>query len=278
MELAVLELYGNLPHQSLGNARISRVLLEQSFTPNLLLEWLNGNMKASKTSSDSESLDDLAIRGKLRALDVNSGEVVVLTSLTAGVTLSYVWGAVSSSVKCPARHHQKVFREVNIETLPATIRDATHLLRALGQRYLWVDAYCIDQDDPTDKAELVSKMDRIYQNAVFTIVAADGHDANAGLRRLHFRATDIEIPLRIVQNDVHLEFLPALPSYKDALQQTFWSTRGWTYQEMMLSSINVIFTPVEVILVSPKGIERESCKIETSLKGNGDGPINSRNR
>lgn len=55
------------------------------------------------------------------------------------------------------------------------------LVRAIGQRYLWVDSLCIVQDS-TSSWELNAKaMHLIYGNAYFTICAADG-DATAGLR------------------------------------------------------------------------------------------------
>ncbi|KAL2292366.1 hypothetical protein FJTKL_09345 [Diaporthe vaccinii] len=65
--------------------------------------------------------------------------------------------------------------------LPKTIQDAMLLVRAIGQRYLWVDSLCIVQDS-TSSWELNAKaMHLIYGNAYFTICAADG-DATTGLR------------------------------------------------------------------------------------------------
>lgn len=39
-------------------------------------------------------------------------------------------------------------------------------------RYLWVDRYCIDQDDVAEKKEQIAQMDRIYRGAELTIIAA----------------------------------------------------------------------------------------------------------
>lgn len=51
----------------------------------------------------------------------------------------------------------------------------------LGERYLWVDALCIVQDDNASKQSMIERMHVIYQNAFLTLFVATGTDANAGL-------------------------------------------------------------------------------------------------
>ena len=70
------------------------------------------------------------------------------------VALSYVWGRPSSDIsndpnRLPAN-------------LPNTIQDAMTVTKRLGYRYLWVDRYCIDQENEQEKADEVEKMDLIY--------------------------------------------------------------------------------------------------------------------
>lgn len=57
------------------------------------------------------------------------------------------------------------------------------LVRALDERYVWVDALCIVQDDNDSKMQDIHNMGALYANATFTIVAADG-DASTGLNVL----------------------------------------------------------------------------------------------
>jgi len=57
----------------------------------------------------------------------------------------------------------------------------------MGERYLWVDALCIIQDDSMDKEWQIARMGSIYSSAVFTIVAACGVDADAGLPGVRLR-------------------------------------------------------------------------------------------
>jgi hypothetical protein len=48
--------------------------------------------------------------------------------------------------------------------------------KRLGFRYLWVDRYCINQNNADEVAEQCSKMDLICQHAELTIIAAIGDD------------------------------------------------------------------------------------------------------
>jgi hypothetical protein len=55
----------------------------------------------------------------------------------------------------------------------------------MGEKYLWVDSICIVQDDPVVANAQINQMDLIYAQAVLTIVAATGQNANVDLPRLH---------------------------------------------------------------------------------------------
>jgi hypothetical protein len=47
--------------------------------------------------------------------------------------------------------------------------------------FLWVDRYCIDQANSEEKHDLIRNMDRIYEGAEITIIAATGDDPHHGL-------------------------------------------------------------------------------------------------
>ena len=58
------------------------------------------------------------------------------------------------------------------------------LTRTLGLDYLWVDTLCIIQDDEENKMKDIARIGSMYSSAHFTIIAADGDDADHGLRGL----------------------------------------------------------------------------------------------
>src|SRR3569833_4246378 len=67
------------------------------------------------------------------------------------------------------------------ENLPATVADAMTVARELGIRYLWVDRYCIWQDDKTHKQSQILQMTEIYSDAVVTVAAGCGFVSFFGL-------------------------------------------------------------------------------------------------
>lgn len=81
------------------------------------------------------------------------------------VALSYVWGPPSGQ-------------------WTKTILDAVEVTKRMGEQYLWVDRLCINQSNLQEKQNLISRMDAIYDGAVFTIVAAAG-DARTGLHGIN---------------------------------------------------------------------------------------------
>jgi hypothetical protein len=68
--------------------------------------------------------------------------------------LSYVWG---NSILLGAHYFTENDGELK-NNIPATIQDAIDITRRLGKRFLWVGSLCIDQKNPCEKAELISKM------------------------------------------------------------------------------------------------------------------------
>jgi hypothetical protein len=67
----------------------------------------------------------------------------------------------------------RYIQEIPEECLPLLFKDTVNVVRRLGYRYLWIDAYCIIQDDTEDLQAEAALMGEIYQKAVLNI-AADG--------------------------------------------------------------------------------------------------------
>ncbi|KAH0495925.1 hypothetical protein TgHK011_009450 [Trichoderma gracile] len=98
--------------------------------------------------------------------------------------LSYCWGG-DQAVKLKGELVECWKRGIPYEAFPKTIRDAMWMTMALGLEYLWVDALCIIQDSDQDKAEQISRMAEIYEQAYVTISAARATAAPEGF--LHSR-------------------------------------------------------------------------------------------
>jgi hypothetical protein len=84
------------------------------------------------------------------------------------VTLSYVWGK--------ERDETASCQGAVPNSLPRTIDDSVALSSSLGYPYIWIDRYCIPQDNAKTKHLQIQNMDVIYQHSVLTIIAAAGED------------------------------------------------------------------------------------------------------
>lgn len=153
------------------------------------------------------------------------------------VALSYVWGEAYSGWKEDVSSTPTPMQGILLD-LPLTIEDAITVTKALGFQYLWVDQYCIDQGDAEDKKRQVRYMDRIYQCADITIVAAAGDDCHYGIPGVGSRRRDVLDPL--ILNDIltlgicYREYCP--------WSSGRWHTRGWTFQEAHLSRRRLVFS------------------------------------
>lgn len=124
----------------------------------------------------------------------------------------------------------------NIEShLPKTILDAVDFVREIGERYLWVDALCLAHNDEDDVERSLWISNSIWAGAHLTIVAASGHDANAGLVYDRLIPSSNRRPAEIEQ----------------ALLQSIYSTRAWTLHEFAFSRRLAIFIDGEVHFYCP---------------------------
>lgn len=140
------------------------------------------------------------------------------------LALSYLWGDESSNKTRPSM-------------VPQTIRDAIYATIALGYEYLWVDRYCIPQDSAT-KHDMIRNMHRIYENAELTIIAVAGADPHYGLPGI---SRDRVSRPQFTVETYNMKYVD-LRSCSDAILESKWNTRGWTYQEGLLSRRKLAFT------------------------------------
>jgi hypothetical protein len=214
----------------------------------------------------------------LWVIDCLSRRVIARPDDAAYATLSYVWGP---------RNHEKVDTPIarsiypeqsSLLDLPQTVEDAISVTLDMGYQYLWVDKYCMDPDDDTFHTQL-RQMNLVYQNSVFTIIAAAGNDSLYGLPGVsHAREGSPQITVE----GVTISTVP-ISIVKD-LESKVWNTRGWTYQEGLLSTRRLIFTSTQVyfecqgyyffegILVTPTCSSRHYM----STQGGFSGTINRR--
>lgn len=173
------------------------------------------------------------------------------------VALSYVWGPIS-----PLRLTVNNAGMLEVRgalghphlwsAIPRTIQDAMHVALAANIEYLWVDTLCIPQDDFEIKQEMFLQMHLVYRNAIFTIVAAAGEDANSGLPGVRNGSRRARQSVWELGGRTYLDVeLGEVDEVGSGFQASAWRTRGWTYEEGLFSSRMLVFTEQQAYWYCP---------------------------
>lgn len=183
---------------------------------------------------------------RLRVIDIKLGCLRLVDSSDSEgmryVALSYVWGTNAQRLILTRANCVRLEETgaIQLNHLPQTVVDAIKVVEMLEERYLWVDALCIIQDDEDDLAASIPSMGYIFGGAFLTIVAASNVDANSGLPGIQQSRSPQRVlgPLGggALMTCLTPEFQhprePGSPSY---LRKSKWNTRGWTLQEKLFS-------------------------------------------
>jgi hypothetical protein len=87
------------------------------------------------------------------------------------VALSHRWDNTLLQVRTTKDNLQSRLKSIELGSLTRLVGDASTIVRQLGVRYLWIDAFCIIQDSHSDWSTEAANMANIYRNAFFTIAA-----------------------------------------------------------------------------------------------------------
>ncbi|CAG5152967.1 uncharacterized protein ALTATR162_LOCUS2983 [Alternaria atra] len=131
-------------------------------------------------------------------------------------------------------------------SLPQTLQDAIIITRYLGYSYLWIDAFCIIQDSPSDWLAESVKMGSIYRKSVFTIAALGAANVYQGC----FTARNPNCYRDISLSDPNLVFSARAGDVYPGFKREFevfgpvaspLQTRAWCVQEQLLSPRTLFF-------------------------------------
>ncbi|KAL9115173.1 MAG: hypothetical protein Q9227_000967 [Pyrenula ochraceoflavens] len=203
----------------------------------------------------------------LYLIDCLERKVVPAPKRAKYLALSYVWGS-TQHFQTTLRHEHGTsglsFFGNNLGELPQTIEDAFSVTLGIGERYLWVDAYCLSQD-AQERSTSLRNMHKIYRSALLTIFALSNWDADEGLPGISPRAgiSRASIPLN---GGVRLTAF-VNNSLQDAFNNSFWSTRGWCFQEGFFSSRCLCFTEEEAFFWCRNRIFFETAEDSERISG-----------
>ncbi|KAK6439899.1 hypothetical protein LTR95_003875 [Oleoguttula sp. CCFEE 5521] len=217
---------------------------------------------------------------RLLDLDCDLGpdmQLVSTSNLTARVSyvaLSYTWGSSGLKLTTTAQSLGDRCSRIDLDSLPASLRDAVLVCRALTIRYLWIDALCIIQDSLADWATESASMHNVYTNAYFTLAATRSRSSDDGFlqERQHelvpfdYRNADsiksggtffVTAEDAVVRSNDHFHYI----------EYSAWNQRGWTFQERSLSHRVLHFTEIFLNFECRTMEWTEDERPETSLIG-----------
>jgi hypothetical protein len=158
--------------------------------------------------------------------------------------------------------------------LPKTFQDAVDIANALGIRYLWIDSFCIIQDDENDWQTQASLMAAIYENAYITLAAgaSDNDDGGFFAESTEKCTEPYKLYLNVddVDHEVYFRHAVSHPNCEWPDRETYTlMTRAWTLQERLLARRYLCFGRYEIFWECQEDVSC-SCTIA-------EGPFNPRN-
>ena len=213
-----------------------------------------------------------------RLIDVKQMNLVELHNADLSrlryAALSYVWGGPQRLMLGKENLSDLKKAGFLLGRVANTVQDAMQFASLIRIPYLWVDALCILQDVDEDKTLQIANLSRVYINSHLTIIAASGKNSDAGLPGITaFRsATQHEVFLPGHQNgEIPMGLLSMLSPrpnhYAHYSDGCLWSTRGWTFQERVLSRRAIFFFDEQIFWACFKAQRSEETHFETPLAG-----------
>lgn len=184
------------------------------------------------------------------------------------VALSYSWGSPEQAkfqLKTDSKNLEEHLVDIDFKKLPQTISDFVRLSRALGIRYLWVDALCIIQNDRDDWSRESFRMSEVYFHSFITFCILRGDSCSSGFLNPDHRPQTVKVRFQsqldtTISGHLYLRMLrPAIHTFENSLRRLAtavegqyvpadldfadqnWAKRGWTFQEDAIPPRKIYF-------------------------------------
>ena len=195
-------------------------------------------------------------------IDVTQCCIVHATPELRYAALSYTWGP--EQYLLTQKNYQALKEPQSLcqpgLNLNPVMTDAMVVCREIGIQFLWCDALCIVQDDLGEMMIQVENMDYIYSSAHITIIGAGTLTPDEGLSRVTRPTLNTNRYFKI-GGKTHV----LVEEVGKSLDRSKWATRGWTFQENLLSRRRLFFTDCDVVFQCGEDIISDSlCLIDGS--------------
>ena len=209
----------------------------------LARSWLRTCIMYHPKCQRDIDLSDKFMPSRVMKLDATSGvlRIRLVESLPKPepyATLSYCWGG-DQELKTMRDSIESFKIDMPVHELPATIRDAAEVALQLNIPNIFVDAFCIIQDDPNDMAHQLAQMPTIYSESMVTIAGSRAKSFDQGflherepLPQFFERGEVYQLPFCSPTGEIGSAIL--LPIHLDSVTEPL-EDRAWALQERLLS-------------------------------------------
>jgi hypothetical protein len=129
----------------------------------LIRGWIQNCNEVHRRRGNCHVIDPTTKLRRFKVIDCESREIIDMPRNSKPyLALSYVWGTTP---------YEPLVCSTLPVACPLVIEHAIEVTRKLGYRHLWIDRYCINNQDPTDKHHQIAHMDLIYSGADLTLIS-----------------------------------------------------------------------------------------------------------
>lgn len=189
---------------------------------------------------------------------------------------SYCWGPpeeAATQTKTERHSLADMLSGIPFHSCSKVIQDLITVARVLQLRFLWIDAVCIIQDDQADWETEILSMGSIYRHAFVTICPIASQTCQQGFLMRTTETLNISFKSSIVGDIEGIYTLryrgirsPNKGSWwplRIDLDSAKWDRRGWTFQELSLSTRLIMFGQSKVHFLHSSKVASEA---ETNMK------------
>jgi hypothetical protein len=179
------------------------------------------------------------------------------------IALSHPWGdKVDHNHCCTTRLNLSDHKNrINIDTLPNTLRDAIHVTRKLGARYLWVDSLCIIQGEDGDFDREAKHMETVFSSAYCVIAATCASGMSSGFLKRNTERKSIVKFERAGKLPFYL--WESIDNFQGDVVESSLNKRGWVLQERALARRTIYFAENQTYWECGQGV---CCETGTRMR------------
>jgi hypothetical protein len=263
----------------LGQTRLKHISSSSLLPPGTELRYSLSRIQSwiDACENSHEKCSETTEFTPLRLLDLQAGgdDCIQLVSVAnvRYACLSHCWGSTRSKHLTKRDNILANEKGIPLSELPKTFQDAVSVTKALAIRYLWVDSFCIIQDDEKDWETQASLMAAVYENAYITLAAGASADDDGGFfaepPAAYTKPHKVYLDVNGVGHEVYMRYAISHPDCTWPIGNVLpLMRRAWTLQERLLAKRYICFGNQEIFWECQEDVSC-SCTIT-------EGPFNPR--